>query len=94
MGLYVDDSIIAGNRKLEVFSRRAEQEFEHQPRNSGPFVFSEIELDWEDSVIITSKKKYILKLNNPEPDATFDVFRSLGHQLGWIINCSPDVMAG
>lgn len=92
-GSYVDDTLSAGTRELEVESRTTERKFKSSARIFDDVIFVGIQIEKNRCGYRMHQARYITKMENIPRSADFEIFRSMCHKLAWLGHTRPDLMA-
>lgn len=91
LGTYVDDTIATGPASFDEDSRLTERKFESKRREYDNVKFAGIEVQkWKEGYHM-HQTAYAAKLRELDPQAGFNAFRSLRHQLAWLTHTRPDI---
>lgn len=90
-GVYVDDSIHAGDVTFFKETDKTMAKFESRPRDMDKFTFAGIEVDTTPFGIRLHQRSYALKITSLSADCSFTDFRSKRQQLQWLTHTRPDI---
>ena len=92
MGVYVDDSLLAGNEKFQELTKATLEKFDSRKREWNILKFFGCTIETlEPGVFKISQPDYIFKLHLVPSDATFDQYRSLRAKVAWATHTRPDI---
>ena len=91
IGIYVDDSLIAGTDEFLKHTDKSLEKFESRSRVMDHFSFSGLNVNTYDQGLQLAQKSYIDKLEPLNNLSSFDDFRSLRAKLSWISHTRPDI---
>ena len=95
LGVYVDDTLAAGNKEFEKETDKIPAEFESKPREFPPILFAGMNIERNSTGgYKLHQKPYLDKIDPLKKDDTYEEFRSTRHKLAWITHTRPEILAG